>query len=875
MQKEHPPRPPRWADRLLQWYCKPELLEDLQGDLYEYFQRNVQSKGLSMARFIYVIDVIKFIRPYTTRSPVKSRSMNHPSLIRHYLKTGFRGLGKSKLFTGINVLGMAISMSVGLLMIAYLSELKSFDRFHSNYSRMYRVISSHTTARHGIQDYASTSPLAGQRIANGIPGVEQQVTIQRSFDQDVAFEDKRLPLRGLWASADFFHLFPFELLTGNAATALQAPYSLVLSQSAAEKLFRSTEVIGRAVTIEDQPYTVTAVAKDPPRNSHLDFEMLGSLSTLEQKMSVEQLASWQHWTNIWNNYVYVTLNENADLKAVQQSLDRISERENEQDETNKIQLALQPLSDVVISQNLSNHVGYHVEKAFLWFLGILALVVMISACFNHTNLSIARALRRSKEVGVRKVMGASRSQVFTQFLVEAVIMSMIALGFSFLLFLVIRPHFLGIEPAFFARISLHPSLSTYLYFVVLAVSVGLLAGFLPAFFFSKINPAKVMKDISKLKLFKHLSLRKALITFQYVLSICFMVAITLVYHQYRYFLSYDLGFNTENILNIELQGNDYQLLKDEIEQLSDVTGISASKIVPSVGDTYSTSAKLPGAQDSTFVHYNVIDEHYLQLHQHQLIAGENFSPLSAESQEESTVIANEKALTFFELGTPLEAVGRELIIGGKRMQIIGVVKDFHNSTLRDPIRRFVFRRNPEQLQVLNLKLATADLGVTMDRLEAIWDKIDPVHPFRATFFEESIQNAYNEYTAMIKIIGFLAILAITIASFGLLGMVIFTTETRFKEISIRKIMGATERGLVMMLSRGFLTLLLIACLIGVPATYFMFDQLVFSDLAARAPIGPFELLPGVLSVVAIALLAISSQTIRVAKANPVEALRNE
>ncbi len=874
MQQPKTPQPPRWADRLLQWYCRPELLEDLQGDLYECFQRNLRAKGLRKARFIYVIDVVKFIRPYTTRSPVKYSSMNHPNLIRHYLKSGLRGLAKSKLFTGINVLGMAISMSVGLLLIAYLSELHSFDRFHDNFSSIYRVISSHTTDR-GIQDYASTSPLAGQRIADGTPGIEELVTIQRSFNKDVGHEDKILPLRGLWASVNFFDLFSFNLIAGNTASALEAPYSLVLSQSAAEKLFQRTEVVGEAVVIEDEVYTITAVVEDPPTNSHLDFEMLGALSTLEQKMSVEQQAAWQSWTNIWDSHIYLRLDRNASPRTIQTSLDRISNRENQQDETNKIQLKLQALSEVVISQNLSNHVGYHVDKAFLWFLGVLALVVMLSACFNHTNLSIARALRRSREVGVRKVVGASRGQVFTQFLVEAVIMALLALGFSFLLFLWIRPHFLNLEPSFFARISLHPTLSTYLYFVTLAISIGLISGFLPALFFSKISPAKVIKDISKLRLFKQVSLRKVLITFQYVLSICFMVAISLVYHQYRYFLSYDLGFNTENILNIELQGNDYQLLKREFEQLSDVTDISASKLVPSVGDTYSTSAKLPGALDSTFVHYNVIDEQYIELHEHELIAGENFSPLSSERPEESAVITNEKTLAFFELGSPTEAIGKELIISGQRMQIVGVVKDFHNSTLRDPIRRFVFRRDPEQLQVINLKLATADLGITMDRLEAIWSKVDPVHPFQASFFDESIQHAYNEYTAMIKIIGFLAILAITIASFGLLGMVVFTTETRFKEISIRKIMGATERGLVMLLSRGFLSLLLVAAVIGLPLTYFLFDQLVFAEIAARAPIGPFELLPGVLAVISIALLAISSQTIRVAKANPVDALRDE
>ncbi len=875
MYKDSSPRPPRWADRLLEWYCRPEILEDLQGDLHEYFQRNLQSGSLRKARLIYIVDVLKFIRPYTTRRPEKSSLMNHPNLLHHYFKSGLRGLTKNKLFTGINVLGMAISMSLGLLLIAYISELKGFDRFHANYSRIYRVVTTNTTAKSGIQHFASTSILAGQRIKAEVPGTEHVVTIKKSFNKDVMYEDRTLPLTGLWASADFFRLFSFDMISGNAATALQSPYALVLTRSAAEKLFRSIDVLGKAVTIEDELYTISAVVKDPPKHSHMSFEMLGALATLEQNMPVETLTQAQQWSDIWDSYVYFALKENADPGAVQTNLDNISKRENQAESPVNIQLSLQPMREIVMGRNLSNHLGYHVEKPFLWFLGILAVVVMISACFNYTNLSIARALRRSKEVGIRKVVGASRNQVLLQFLLESVLIALLSLSFSFVLFLLIRPHFLNIEPQFFERIALHPTTTNYLYFVALAVTVGLLAGLLPALFFSKINPVKVIKDIGKLQLFRHITIRKALITFQYVLSICFMVAITLIYHQYRYFLSFDLGFSTDNILNIDLQGNPHNLLRNELEQLPEVTGISASMVVPSVGDTYSVIARMPGAADSTNIHYNVVDDHYLSLHEHQLIAGENFAPPSGETPEETAVIANEKALEFFDLGTPVEALGKELVIDNQRVQIIGVVKDFHNSTLRDPIRHFVFRNNPQRLKVLNLKIATADLAVTMERLEAIWKKIDPVHPFKAEFFEESIQKAYNEYTAMIKIIGFLAVLAITIASLGLLGMVVFTTETRFKEISIRKIMGATEKGLVLMLSRGFLILLLVACLIGVPFTYFLLNQVVFSQIANPAPVGWLNFLPGIMVVLGVALLAISSQTIRVARANPVEALRDE
>lgn len=869
------PRPPRWAEQLLEWYCRPELLEDLQGDLHEFFLRNVAAKGPRRARLIYLLDVIKFFRTYTVKSPKVSPAMNHPTLIHNYLRTTFRSLRKNRLFSGINVLGMAISMSVGLLLIAFVSELRQFDRFHSDYDRIYRVGNTYESSRYGLEHYASTSVLAGKLIGESVPGIERVVTLNRSFNKDLTYADKTLALRGLWASEDFFDLFSFELISGNAGSALAKPYSLVLTRSSAEKLFGTTEVIGKVVTIEDQPFTVSALLEDPPRNSHLQFEMLAPLKTAEEQLAVNAKAQWWNWNNMWNNYVYVTLEVNADLAAVQDGLDRISEAENRGDTSASIGMGLQPMRDLVISRRLSNQIGYHIDQSFIWFLVVLALVVIVSACFNYTNLSIARAMRRSKEVGIRKVIGASRRQVFSQFILEAVLIAVLSLFFSLALFRWLRPQFMSLEPNFFDQISLLPSLAVYLYFLLLAVVVGLAAGFVPAVFFSRVEPAKVIKDISKLQLFRHITLRKALITFQYILSICFIVAVSFGYQQYKYSLNFDLGFNTENVLNIRLQGNAADVLKREVEQLPEVIGISASMMVPSTGNTNSAPARKPGSSDSTFIFYNKVDEHYLSLHEHELIAGENFRPASSEDQPETAVIVNEQALSFLEIEQPEQAIGQEIIFDGERMQIIGVVRDFHYSTLNDPVRNFAFRQDPTALRVLNLKIATTDVGVTMDRLRAIWKKIDAVHPFEAQFYEDAIQETYGEYTAMMKIIGFLAVLAISIASFGLLGMVVFTTETRLKEISIRKIFGATEGSLVFLLSRGFLGLLIIASLVAVPLTFFFFDQVVFAGIAFRAPVDFFQLFLCTLLVIGIALLAVSSQTIRVARANPAEVLGEE
>ncbi len=869
------PTPPRWADRFLEWYCRPDLLEDLQGDLREYFGRNLTAHGERRARLIYIIDVIKFFRGYTVRSPKYTYPMNHLTIIQNYFKTSFRNLAKNKLFSTINIIGLAISMSVGLLLITFVTELKNFDTFHANYDRIYRVNNTYHAPGEEPDYYASTSILAGRKIETTLSGVEDLVIINRAFRRDLVVGEKTLAIKGLWASDGFFRVFSFDLLSGNAESALNDPYTLVLTETSALKLFGRISVVGEVVSIEDENYTVTGVMKDPPTNSHIQFEMLGSLITQENKMQAAQNSQWLNWSFMWSNYVYLLLPEEGNVESVQEGLTQIALKENTQLGKTKIDLSLQPLSEVVISKPLSNQLGFNFGTLFIWILSGLAFVVILSACFNYTNLSIARALRRSKEVGIRKVVGASRSQVFLQFVTESILIALLSLLFSYLVFLLIRPGFLTIDPDFLSRIFLRPAVGAYFYFALLAMMIGLLAGFFPALFFSRIDPVKVIKDVSKLRLFKHINVRKGLITFQYILSICFIVAVSIGYKQYKYSLNFDLGFNTENILNIDLQGNAPDILKQELDQLPDVTDISASMMVLSVGDTYSSTIKYEDPLDSTHIFHNSIDENYLSLHDHELIAGENFRALSTEEKEESEVIVNEKTLERFKLGTPADAIGKELTISGKRMQIIGVVKDFHHSTLYNKIRYFAFRNDPAVHRVLNLKIASADIGVTMNRLQAVWKKIDPVHPFKARFYDEDIQEAYSETTGMIKIIGFLALLAISIASFGLLGMVVFTTETRVKEISIRKVLGATERGLFFLLSRGFISLLIIASLIAIPITYYLFDQLIFAEMVYRAPVGPLELLLSAGIVIVIALLAISSQTIRVARANPAETLGAE
>jgi putative ABC transport system permease protein len=866
--------PPAWAQRLLSWYCRPELLEDLQGDLSEYFHRNVKSKGRRKARWIFVMDVFKFIRPYTIRKPQFLNLFIQWIMIGSYLKTSGRSILRNKLFSTINVVGLAISMSVGLLMISFLADVLSYDQFHVNRDRIYRIATDYKPENREARSFASTSVAAGRMVKDNVGGVEEVVILRRGFAGDARVGENYLPLQGLWSTETFFKIFTFPLVKGDAATALRDPYSLVLTESSAKKLFGEGDALGKSVKFDTTEYIVTGVMRDVPRFSHLQFDALVSFSTVE--IQEKNNSHFLSWGSLWSNYVYVLLPENGDPQNLQANLDRLSEGQKDAIEDGSAKLVVQPLREASLGNDVNNAIGPTMLVSVVWIVGGLAFVVLLSACFNYTNLSIARSLRRSREVGIRKVIGARKGHVLGQFISEAVLISLLALVFSFLMFLVIRPQFLSIAPELQRIVTLELSFKVILYFIALAVVVGVAAGFLPALFFSRINAIQVLKDSGSLRVFTNLSMRKALIVTQYTFSLMFIVATVIGLRQYKNFLSFDLGFNTESVLNIRLQGTRADQLCKELSEMPEVIAVSKSLMVTSVGTHYGTRMKY-NENDSVDIWYNSVDEKYFPLHGHKLIAGRNFNPL-AEGATESEIIVNEQTLRFCGIGKgdPSKAIGETVTVDDHKLIVVGVLRDFHYGKVDMPIEPVIFRYLvSEPPRFVNAKISTTDWPATLAAIDKAWHRVDPVHPLDATFYDDQIERAYSEFSAMLKIIGFLSLLAICISSMGLLGMVVFTTETRLKEISIRKVLGASIGALIYLMSRGFIALLCISAFIALPLTYLFFDKVVLNSIAFHVPIAVVDVLAPFLGVMAIALLMIGSQTFKVARSNPAEVLKNE
>jgi ABC-type antimicrobial peptide transport system permease subunit len=711
------------------------------------------------------------------------------------------------------------------------------------------------------------------------------VTIREDFSQDATVGDNILPIKGFWAEPSLFRIFTFPMLEGNPETALKDPYSVVLTETAAKKLFGNVSALGKAIKFDTLQYQVTGVMKDVPFFSHINFEALVSLSTAERLNSNDR--NFEKWTNMWSNHVYLLLPENADLASIQSQLDVIAKEENfAEDRGTKIQLELFPLFNIVVGEEFERsqgRTGPHVPPVVLWILGGLALVVILSACFNYTNLSMARAMRRFKEIGLRKAIGAGKSQVRQQFLVEAIMISLVSLLLSFLIFLVLRPQVIRMAPEMQSLVKLGLTPSMVVAFVVFSLTVGVVAGFMPAMFFSKVSAINALRNVSSVKVFKHVTPRRALVVVQYTFTLIFITATAVGYVQYKNILAFDLGFNTENILNINMQGNKPDALLKELRELPEVTALSQSLIITSVGNAWGGNMKYIDSRDSALVMTNNVDENYLPLHGYELIAGGNFIARPTTAEAVSEVIVNQQVIKRFNIanGDPKEAIGEEITFSnfkmkGRKMTIVGVIKDFHYGKVDNVIGPVAFMFwTPGERAIINAKIQSTDMPGTIAKIESAWKEIDHVHPLEAKFYDESIEEAYSEISVMIKIIGFLSLLAISIASMGLFGMVVFTTETRLKEVSIRKIMGATSGNLVLLLSRGFLLLLSLSALIALPVTYFFFEKVVLTNFPYHTPVQIAELFVGLLAVMVIAFIMIGSQTMKAAKSNPADVLKNE
>ncbi len=808
-------------------------------------------------------------------------------MIKNYLKVACRQLFKYKMFSALNILGLATSMSVCLLVIMILMDQFSYDLFHEKKDRIYRVISDieekNAPAEVLFAENASAPMPIAEALQSSFEGVEHTTRLAL-IRSDTKSENKVIPLKGLWTEPSFFTVFSYGWLEGNQQLALQKPNSVVLTKTTAEKHFGTDNPVGRQLELNNLGmFLVTGVVPDPPLRSYLQFDFLASLSTrvrLEKEERTSLLLN--NWENIYQSWVFLTLKPGFRKDYLTKGLQQIAMEQSHRSPKFNFAFEAQSLADITPGPALSNEVGFALPIFALYFLGGLGLIIILTACFNYTNLSIARALKRAREIGIRKVSGAQRPQIAVQFLTESILISLCSLLVAIFFLELLIPAFYDIDPLLSEFFHLSRSIPLYATFVLFSIIVGIVAGVFPALHLSKLQPKTILKNISSIKLFSRLALRKFLIIIQFALSLLFVISTIILLRQQNHMLSIDLGIKTNNIVNVDLQGMDYNHFTRSISQIPGIEEVSGSMIVPAVGLNDGMIVKRPNEVDSLAIDYNRVSSNFLSNMELKLIAGRSF-PENTSMVEEKFVILNETAVQRLNMGTPQAAVGQPLLYksryGSGRwnttpLTVIGVIEDFHYQNVARPIGAYGIRHNDRQLDFANINISGSEIPATIAGLKSAWKELDPVHEFKYSFYDEETAKRFRHFTVISRIVGFVAFLAIIIACLGLLGMVTYAVEGRIKEIGIRKVLGATEGNLIWNLSRGFIQIMGIAAIIALPAAWLL-NNIWLQSLATRISVGFEILLIGVALIFCLGLLTIIPQTYRAATSNPSDMLRTE
>lgn len=803
-------------------------------------------------------------------------------MLRSILITAFRNIYRNRFFSIVNMMGLAFSMSLGLLIILIVKEQYTYDNFHQDVDRIYRVNTAALRVNGDREEYASTAYPIGQALSENYTFAESVVRINRRLNGDAIFGNVNVPVRGMLADPTFLTVFNFPLEKGNQATALNEPNNLVLTAEAAERIFGDDEPLGQTLTISGYgEFTVTGVLQKFKGKTHFEFEVLGSTSVLPvlEHDGIVGTAT-DSWNNYYGSYLYLKLKEGRTPEEAKQALDEIYTQHYTglklETRDKGYDFYLQPLSAITPGPGLSNQMGTGMPTLLLLFMGALAAIVMILACFNYTNLMIAKSLARAREIGIRKVVGALRWQVFAQFVGEAVVFSLVALVFSYLLLQFLKPGFMQTSMAQEFATELTEDYSVYLYFALFAVGIGVLAGLLPAAYLSAFKPSRVLKDVTSLKVYSRLTFRKVLIITQFTFSVVFVLVVLVIYNQITFMVSKDYGLKEDNIYNVRLQGMAFDKLANEVQRLPGVVRVGGVSHALGTWADRSSDYKRNRNDEPFTIRDFIVDDKYIDNIGLKFLAGNNFDP-QKEGEHERHAILNEQALTYFGFSDPASAIGQPLYVNDSVMlSVVGVVQDFHFRPLNYEIGPVVLRYNVNQLAWLSVLVAPDKMTEVSNSIKAIWKQLDPVHEYDAILMADQIDDAYRTagFFDVLTIVGYISFLTVTLACMGMLGMAMYATQTRTKEIGVRKVMGASVRQITFLLSRSFFIMIGIATLIGTPLAFFLGEQFL-SLYAFKIEITPWLLLLGVGIVALAGFLTISTQTLRAASANPVNSLRYE
>ncbi|MFL5748582.1 MAG: ABC transporter permease [Niastella sp.] len=791
-------------------------------------------------------------------------------MLKNYFKIAFRNLWRHRVFSFINIMGLTVGMTACLLIFLYVRFEMSYDKFHPKADRIYRMVTDLKTPTETINTGGPAWAVAPHLM---LDFSEIEAVARVNYDNvlfrkgDIKFNEEG----AIWVDSAFLSIFHFPLLKGNARTALNQPFSVVLSETAAKKYFGKEDPMGQTILItsEGKPAMVTGVMKDMPENTQIKSEVLLSLSTITNEFAKGINDQWSNY----GPFTFILLKPGTNPTALQKKFPSFLDKWNGT-EMKKIQmfptLLLEPLKDIYLRSTRGFNFG---SLKNVYIFSVIALFILLIACINFINLTTARASERAKEVGIRKVAGAVRGQLARQFMGESVIICLIA----FLLTLGLSSLLLSPFNQLAGKIistGIFKNIGLLFLLLGIALVIGLLAGIYPAFILSSFKPIMVLKGRFATGA-KGSILRKSLVIIQFAISTALIIGTITVYSQMRYMRNRDLGFNKDQVLVIETGEGNREALQQAVARLPNVQATSLSASVPGSNHpgAYSEIENIKGDMQIANLDLYWVDFDYIPLYKIKIVAGRPFDR-AYKTDSNNAMILNEAAVKILGYSSPSQAIGRRFKQWGHEGQIIGVIKDFNYHSLQSPIKPLTMRMEWPQLRLLSAKVNAAGIQSTIAAIEKEFKTVIPNRPFSYYFMDEFFDRQYRSEERFGRLFLNFAALAIFISCLGLLGLASYSTMQRTREIGIRKVMGASVSNIINLLSREFLKLVCISFLIAAPVAWYFMNKWLL-DFAYRTNISWWVFAGAGMLAVLIALLTISFQAFKAAVANPVKSLRTE
>jgi putative ABC transport system permease protein len=895
-------QPPRWATVLLRYFCAPHLLEEIEGDLEEEFDYQVEQVGVRKARLGYIRNVFGFIKPFAIKrkSTSSSTSFFSMKMYKHYLIVAIRNIARQKAFSFINITGLALGMTCCLFIYMWVQNEKSIDGFHTNGARLYNVYQTVATNNVVTGDYGTAIHYKNNRYFLPIADVQRAVPeiehinfyatgyeLPWGYPETFQVGDKKHKFEGSRASEDFFTVFSYEVIAGSREKTLKDLSSLAISRKMAEMFFDTPEsAIGKSIRYENKiDFVVTAVFENVPAQSSLKFDFL---TNWESQMTRLEWASGNVLTTL-------QISEKADLKEVEEKMNRFFQQYMDKNDPRKIRLGLQPFPDQYLVSNFVNGKPEGGRITYVRIFSGVAVFILLIACINFMNLATARSVKRSKEIGVRKVVGSSRRSLIGQFLGESIVLSFLALVVSLVLVHLLLPSFntfTGKQIAFPLK---EPA--SFILLPALMIITGFIAGSYPALFLSSLKPARILKGGIRFSL-SAIWLRKSLAVFQFVISIVLLIVTIVISRQTSYVQNTHLGYDRENIIYMRIEGElmnvmdtvkNYRLFTAFKEQALKMPGIAmidrsseAPHAMSFVVDQNEGTLEAAEGKDAIYWEGKVkgsaagfkpmsVGFDFLKIMDLKVVDGRGFSKEFASDSIDAFMV-NEEAVKEMGMKDP---IGKWVSAWKKKGKIIGILKNYHTHSLHEPIKPLII--DVKEYEYFGVILVRTEPGKTKEALaslEKVYKNINPNYPFGYQFMDQEYDKLYRNELVVAKLSNVFAILAILISCLGLLGLVMLSAEQRTKEFGIRKVLGATVTNIIHLLSQDFLKLIMVAFCIAAPlAGYFM--NVWLQGFAFRIPLSwwIFAVSGGI--ALTIALITISVQAVQSAITNPVKSLRSE